>query len=70
MSTKPYAVLRAIFMDGLRIEPGTAVQLTAQQAIELRATGRVGAEVQAADVPSAAEPPQPARRQKAPPNER
>lgn len=59
MATKPYAVLRAIFMGGVRMEPGTSVQLTADQALELRATGRVGAEVAA---PEAAAVRQTARR--------
>lgn len=52
MATKPYAVLRAIFMGGVRMEPGTSVQLTADQALELRATGRVGAEVAAPEEPA------------------
>lgn len=43
MSTKPYTVLRAICMDGQRIEPGAAVMLTAQQAAEMVAARKVQA---------------------------
>lgn len=59
-ATKPYRVLRAIFMDGQRVEPGQPVQLTAQQAVELAAAGRVerapvqGAEPAKADAKPAA----------------
>jgi hypothetical protein len=41
MSTKPYTVVRAICMDGQRVEPGATVMLTAQQAVEMRAAGKV-----------------------------
>ena len=41
MATKPYTVVRAICMDGQRVEPGATVQLTAQQAVEMVAAGKV-----------------------------
>lgn len=39
--TLPHTVLRAICMDGDRVEVGQVVQLTRQQSQELRAAGKV-----------------------------
>lgn len=42
---QPYTVLRAICMQGERVEPGATVQLTRPQYAELSAAGKVGPHV-------------------------
>lgn len=54
--TLPHTVLRAICMDGQRVEVGQVVQLTRQQAQELRAAGKVAAQVDVAAAADAAPP--------------
>jgi hypothetical protein len=44
-----YIVLRAICMDGQRVEPGQTVTLSAQLAVELAAAGKVSAQPVVAD---------------------
>jgi hypothetical protein len=48
-----YTVLRAICMAGQRVEPGQPVTLTAQQAVELAAAGKIDPAPVVAPAPAA-----------------
>jgi hypothetical protein len=54
--TLPHTVLRAICMDGERVEVGQVVQLTRQQAQEMRAAGKVAPQAPAQAAADAAPP--------------
>jgi hypothetical protein len=62
---QPYTVLRAICMQGERVEPGATVQLTRLQYTELAAAAKVGPYVP----PAKAKKPAPAAAAEAPPSE-